>query len=330
MKSSLSSRIVELEQYLRSQPRTQKQIAEHFGVDRKTVCRAIDKLGQMATVSEEREGRNTVYFMTENDFNSAQITSVELAALVLSQEAISAGGNFSSVSSPFAEAGKSLVEKVRAKMPPRVRRNLDELSVILGTSVVPNKDYSRFGGVIEELTAAALERRTVSMRYESLSSSRNEVRLFDPYNIYLDPDGATLKTIGYDHRNARISPFSLDRIKSIKITKDTFTRPPNFDLQKFLTENCFNGIHGEPVTARLRVKGITASVFAERQFHPSQKIVSVKRSKNKRIEEIEIEMRVASGRGLERFILSWLPDIEVVAPEDLRLSIRQIVIRSSI
>ncbi len=94
MKSSLSSRIVELEQYLRSQPRTQKQIAEHFGVDRKTVCRAIDKLGQMAMVSEERQGRNTVYSISENDFNSAQITSVELAALVLSQEAISAGGNF--------------------------------------------------------------------------------------------------------------------------------------------------------------------------------------------------------------------------------------------
>lgn len=330
MKTNLSSRIVELEQYLRSKPRTQGQIAEHFAVDRKTVRRAIDKLGQFAPVSDEKEGRNTIYFIPENDFNSAQLTSIELAALILSQEAITAGGNFSSVSSPFAAAGKSLVEKVRAKMPPRVRRNLDELSAILGTSVVPNKDYSRFGGVIEELTAAALERRTVSMRYESLSSSRNEVRLFDSYNIYLDPDGATLKIIGYDHRNNRISPFSLDRIKSIKITKETFTRPPNFDLQKFLTENCFNGIHGAPVTARLKIKGITASVFAERQFHPSQKTISVKKLKNKRIEEIEIEMRVASGRGLERFILSWLPDIEVIAPIELRLTIRRIVSQASI
>lgn len=98
-------------------------------------------------------------------------------------------------------------------MPLSVRRNLDELSNILGTSVVPNKDYSKFGATIEELTTSAIERRTVSMHYDSLSSVRNEQRLFDPYNIYLDPDGATLKTIGYDHRNARLSPFSLDRIK---------------------------------------------------------------------------------------------------------------------
>jgi len=215
-------------------------------------------------------------------------------------------------------------------MPPRIRRNLDELSKIIGTAAIPNKDYSKFGGVIEELTAAALEQRIVSMRYDSLSSSRDELRLFDPYNIYLDPDGATLKTIGYDRRNNRISPFSLDRIRSVRITKENFSRPPDFDLRKFLTENCFNGIHGEPVTARLKVFGVTAGIFYERQFHPSQKTISLKKSESGRIEEIEIEMRVAAGRGLERFILSWLPDIQIIAPENLRLQIKQIISQTKV
>ena len=323
MKNSLSNQIIELQHYLLKHRRTQKQIVEHFGVDRKTVRRAIDKLGQIAPVSEERDGRNTVYFIAENDLDSSQLTPIELAALVLSQEAIAAGGNFSP-RSPFADAGKSLVEKVRSKMPPKIRRNLDELSAIIGTSVVPNKDYSEFGAIIEELTTAAIERRTTSMHYDSLSSPRNEQRLFDPYNIYLDPDGATLKTIGYDHRNRRLSPFSVDHIKSIKITKEIFTRPLDFNLREYLTERCFNGIHGEPVTVRLRAFGITAGVFAERQFHPSQKTISVKKSKQKEFAEIEIEMRVAAGRGLERFILSWLPDIQVIAPESLRLKIREV------
>ncbi len=30
-----------------------------------------------------------------------------------------------------------------------------------------------------------------------------------------------------------------------------------------------------------------------------------------------IEMRVASGRGLVRFILSWAPDVEVLSPPEL-------------
>lgn len=329
MRNNLSNRLNELEHYLVVQPRTQKEIAGHFAVDRKTVSRAIDKLTQIANISEEKKGRNTIYFITEENFNSPHFTPIELAALVLSQEAISAGGILA-YNSPFAVAGKSLIEKVQAKMPPRIKQNLTELTKIIGTAVVPNKDYSKFGGIIEELTTAAIERRTVSMRYDSLSSSRNELRFFDPYNIYLDPDGATLKTLGYDHRNIRLSPFSLDRIKSIKITGETFAKPPDFDLRKFLTENCFNGIHGSPITVQLKIKGVTAAIFHERQFHPSQRIISLKKSKNKRIEEIKIEMRVAAGRGLERFVLSWLPDIEVIAPEDLRMAIRQIVIRSSI
>ncbi len=94
MKNNLNSQIIELQHYLLNHRRTQKQIVEHFGADRKTVRRAIDKLGQFAPVSEEREGRNTVYFITETDFNSPQFTPIELAALVLSQEAILAGGNF--------------------------------------------------------------------------------------------------------------------------------------------------------------------------------------------------------------------------------------------
>lgn len=324
MSNYLSSRLNELHYYLIRQRRTQQEIAEHFAVDRKTVRRAIDKLGQLANISEEKEGRNTIYFIVEKDFDLPNLTPIELAALVLSQEVISGGGNLLSAS-PFAEAGKSLIKKVRLKMPPRIKSNLDNLSKILGTSVISNKDYSEFGATIDELTTAAIEQRTVSMRYESLSSSRDAQRLFNPYNIYLDPDGATLKAIGYDHLNARISPFSLDRIKSIKITKENFTRPLDFDLRDFLTENCFNGIHGEPITVRLKAFGVTAGIFIERQFHPSQKTISVKKSKGKKIKEVEIEMCVAAGRGLERFILSWLPDIEVVAPDSLRLKIKEII-----
>ena len=96
-------------------------------------------------------------------------------------------------------------------------------------------------------------------------------------------------------------------------------------MRRFLTENCFNGIHGEPITVRLKTFGVTAGIFAERQFHPSQKTIAVKKSKGKEIEELEIEMRVAAGRGVERFILSWLPDIQVIAPESLRLKISEII-----
>lgn len=322
---SLSNRLNELEQYLLSQPRTQKEIAEHFGVDRKTVRRAIDKLSLTLDVYEEKDGRHTIYKILKPDLKSENFTPMEIAALLLSSETIAAGGSLS-FGSPYAEAGKSLIEKVRRRLPPRIRQNLDELAMVLGTAAVPNKNYSEFGAVIEELTTAAVERRTVRMIYAGLSSRRREERFYDPFNIYLDPDGATLKTIGYDHKNRRIGPFSLDRILKIVITREKFTRPPDFNLSEHLEKNCFNGIHNPLVTARLRAYGTTARIFNERKFHPSQKTLFHRKTKS--AEEIEVEMTVAGGRGLERFILSWLPEIEVVAPEELRSDIAEIIARS--
>ena len=98
-------------------------------------------------------------------------------------------------------------------------------------------------------------------------------RKVEPYCIYFDPDGAALKLIAFDHFRQRIVPFAIDHIRSIAETDETFVRPADFNLREYLTANCFNGIHGEPVTVRLRARGVTARIFAERTFHPSQRVV---------------------------------------------------------
>jgi predicted DNA-binding transcriptional regulator YafY len=134
----------------------------------------------------------------------------------------------------------------------------------------------------------------------------------DPYVIYFDPDGATLKLLGYDH------------IRSLQITGAKFERQPNFDLREFLAANCFNGIHGEPITVKLRARRLTARIFAERTFHRSQRVLERKRRTPRILEEsITIEMRVARGRGLVRFILSWGDAVEVLHPPELRREIQQ-------
>jgi proteasome accessory factor B len=89
-------------------------------------------------------------------------------------------------------------------------------------------------------------------------------------------------------------------------------------LQKYLSANCFSGIHGEPVRVRLRASGVTARVFAERLFHESQRIVEGASCTSRRPETTTIEIQVAGGRGLLRFILSWGADVEVLAPPALR------------
>ena len=225
------------------------------------------------------------------------------------------------MTSPFAAHARTLMGKVRASLPEYARQRLDVLAHVFGSAATPVKDFMLHAATIELLTAAALEQQRVLMRYYTLAQDRTSERQFDPYAVYFDPDGATFKVLGYDHRRYHIIPFAIDHIRSIRMTDERFTRPPDFDLHKFLEENCFNGIHGEPVTVRLQAYGVTARVYAERQFHPSQRLIERTSATTERGETTTIEMRVASGRGLVRFILSWVPDIEVLSPAELRCEV---------
>lgn len=312
--------LFELELLLLERPRTQSELVAHFAVNRKTVRRAVDALSSYRAISEERRGRHVVYKCEE--FESPVITPFEIAALVLSQEAIKATGKLSP-DSPFARGAASLLKKVREKLSPFMRRKLDSLSAVVGSAGVPAKDFSAHRETIEILIHAAEDKRQTELRYRSLTSNRISRRRFDPFAVYFDPDGATLKVIGRDHRRREIIPFSIDRIEQIVLTKDFFERPADFELNRFLAENCFNGIHGAPLTVRLKAFGTTARIFAERQFHPSQKIIAEETEADGQV-ATTIEMRVAGGRGLERFVLSWLPEIEVVAPAELRRQIAKI------
>ncbi len=318
-RKNLSSQLSVVQEYIETSPRTQKEIADYFSVNRKTVCRAIDKLSLYTHLTEKKVGKNIVYRIEK--VKNPDFTQLEISTLILSQEGIISTGE-RTIGTPFSESAKSLIEKVRSKATPVLREKLDALSKIFGSSAIPSKDFSEHFSTIELLVKAAIEQSYVQITYQNLYEEIAKKRRFAPYNVYFDPDGATLKVIGFDENRQNIIPFSIDHIKKIEILKENFTRPDDFELRKHLEKYCFNGIHGEPILVRLKVSGITSRIFAEREFHPSQKII---RTRKKEVGEknLTIELFVAEGRGLERFILSWMPEIEVISPIKLREKIKE-------
>ncbi|MCP9495163.1 MAG: WYL domain-containing protein [Pyrinomonadaceae bacterium MAG19_C2-C3] len=310
-RGDLTARMVELLLLLTDGSRSQRELIKHFGVDRKTIKRAIDALSLHYQIVEEPDGREIRYrFSDDYKFVPPTLTPSELATLLLAQESIAATG-LSAFGSPFAEHARRLLMKVRISLPAPLQAKLDALASVFGSAAVAAKDFAPHAATVDRLTNAAMEQRQVRLRYHSLTDDKIKERLIDPYSVYFDPDGATLKLIAYDYLRHDIIPFSIDHIKTLHDTDTHFTRPPDFNLHHYLTERCFNGIHGEPITVRLRAHNMTARIFRERVFHPSQHVVEDTPN------TVTIEMRVARGRGLVRFILSWSPDIEVIKPEEL-------------
>jgi len=326
-RGDLTERLIRILFLLAERPHSQRELAQIFGVDRVTIRRNLTELSRHYQIEDAMEGRERIYRFSEHyEFRPPTLTPGELAVLLLAQQSIAATG-LTAFGTPFGGYSYTLLEKVRAALPRALRDKLDALATIFGTAAVPAKDFSQHTGIIDGLTNAAMSCSRVRLRYHTLHSGEKRDRLFDPYAVYFDPDGATLKVIGFDHSSHRkmIIPLSIDHIESLTETDEKFTRPTDFDLQTFLTENCFNGIHGEPLTVRLRASGITARVFAERRFHASQREIARTTDEQSNISTITIELTVARGRGLERFILSYLPEIEVIEPGELRERIEEIL-----
>jgi predicted DNA-binding transcriptional regulator YafY len=308
-RGDLTERIVRILLMLTDRPHSQRELREEFGVDGVTIRRLIRELMRHIPIYPKNDGREVIYkFEDWYQFKPPSLTSSEIAALLLAQNSIAAigSGNFGT---PFAQFSRTLLEKLRAALPPSLRDYLNTLSYIFGTSAVPVKDFTPHTETIDQLTRSAMSCRRVRMRYHALHDNKIKDYDYDPYAVYFDPDGATLKTIGLDHKDAKIKPFSIDRIRFLKETGEQFERPPKFNLHDHLIEYCFNGIHGEPMLVRLRAYEVTARIFAERRFHPSQEPIEPLTRTPDGQETITIEMRVARGRGLERFILSWMPYI---------------------
>jgi len=317
-RGKLTERQADIPYLLAERPHSLRELAHHFGVNKKTVKRSIESLMPYYPIMVNREGREVYYSFSDGyRFRQPPFTPEEVAVLLLAQEAIVATGP-AAMGSPFSAHARSMLAKARASLHPSLRERLDQLAAVYGTAAVPAKDFSRHADTINRLTTAAIERRKVRLRYYTLHADTISERTVEPYCVYFDPDGATLKLIAYDHKRSDKVPFSIDHIKRLWILNERFTRPADFNLQEFLAENCFNGIHGKPVTVKLRARGVTARIFAERTFHRSQRVVErTLRSANSE-ETITIEMRVAGGRGLMRFILSWGADVEVLEPAELR------------
>ena len=69
---------------------------------------------------------------------------------------------------------------------------------------------------------------------------------------------------------------------------------------------------GEPVKVRLLFESKLAVYITERQWHPSQEFLARQDGR------VEMHLETTGHQELVRWILSWMPDVTVLAPKSLR------------
>ena len=171
-------------------------------------------------------------------------------------------------------------------------------------------DYAAIDTEVWEATADALVRNeTMEVDYVKFNGQQGAYRL-DPYHLVAYHGDWYL--LAYHHRRASLATFALSRVRRAAATGCRFELPPDFDPAERLRDGF--GITGgeQRIRVRLRFAPKVASYIRHRVWHRGQQMI------DRRDGGVELRFETTGWKEVVRFVLSWQPDVQVLAPKALR------------
>jgi len=286
---------------------TPGEIARRTGTSRRTVYRDLDAIGQelgMPVWSEGGKwGMDSAAFLPPLRLTLSEAMAVFLSARLVTR--------FMDKHDPqLASAFTKLKEAVPAALKAQVERTIMDLA-----DRPLDGDYNRH---VEALTRAWAERRLVQFVYEPAAYGGAEPQpraaLVRPY--LLEPSLAThaLYLIGWDENRAAMRTFKVERIRDLAVLPRTFDEPLEDVVRKLRL--AWDIIADQPATeVVLRFAPAVAARVGEATWHPTQRITQDPDG------SLEWRATVAGTIEIRLWILSWGDDVEVLAPEPLRVDV---------
>lgn len=288
-----------------------RDLAEHFGVSRRTIFRDLRTLGESGVPLTYAEDGG--YEILEGYQLPPLMLSAREAATLL------VGTAFTTLqpdASLRADAD-AVAMKIRSVLPEPVREYIDQLQE--RTVLAPFNETQDRGGAADEeqglwfeLSEAIARQRKVKMTYYVASRDEETVREVDPLGLVYYSDHWNL--IGYDHLRDDIRNFRLDQIKKLRTRFDRFEPPAGFDLKEHLRERGTS-----PKNQRVTVR------FRDRAWRWARRQVPA-----------DIEQELPDGAGRTRvtfefenlsYVAKWLlrygTDAEAVEPAALRAEVAE-------
>jgi len=213
----------------------------------------------------------------------------------------------------FYESLESLLQKVKTTLPPESIKYLENVEQTLHLAIKPYKDYGRFKEILNRVTDAALNHKTIEIVYFTMSRKKETRRRVDPYRVWFFNGAFYL--IGLCHMRNEVRIFALDRIKMLHQTKETFKVPEDFNLDDFMGSS-FGVYQGPPISIKVWFHPDVAGYIKEKIWHESQKIHQQDDG------SIVFEAQVAGTDEIRFWIMTWGSKAMVLEPESLREEIR--------
>lgn len=283
---------------------TSQDLANHFGVSRRTVFRDLRTLAESGVpLTYAEEGGYEI--LEGYQLPPLMLTGREAATVLIGSEFLRLQSDLS-----LRADADQVAMKIRAVLPNNLREYIDKLQerTVIAPYLQddPSPAPTENDGQWYELSEAVANRRTIWMEYFVDSRQELTKRKIEPLGLVYYSE--TWNVIAYDHLRKAVRNFRLDRIRRMKTLMDTFTPPEGFDLQTYLSEKSLGG-SGEEITLLFR----KYTYKLARKSIPSS-ILS--------IEEMEDKVRVHFKFERLEYLAPWLlgygTDVTIEKPVRLR------------
>ncbi len=287
---------------------TSRDLAERFGVSRRTIFRDLRALGESGVPLTYAEGGG--YEILEGYQLPPLMLSARQAATLLT------GTEFMKLQ-PDASLRKDADEvalKIRSVLPKPVQDYIDRLrerTVLDPYWLHAMQATGDEEGRWYELSEAIANRRQLHMRYYVPSRDELTRRTVDPLGLVYYTDHWNL--IAYDHLRAAIRNFRLDRIEKMHVGMGRFEKPEGFVLQEYLKERAMG-----PQNERIVIR------FAEEAYRWARRGIPAQIEQERAVEGgTEVTFYFENLDYVARWALRYGTRAEIIEPEVLRQKVRE-------
>ena len=211
---------------------TSRQLAEHFGVSRRTIFRDLRALSESGVPLTYAEGGG--YEILEGyQLPPLMLSAREAATLLVGTEFMKLQSD-ASLRKDADEVGL----KIRSVLPREVQEYIDRLNE--RTVLDPYwlhaeaQEDEAHEGRWYQLSEAAARQRAVLMEYYVPSRDEVTKRKIDPLGLVYFTDHWNV--IAFDHLREDIRNFRLDRMRTLHVLTERFEPPEGFDLNTHLQQ----------------------------------------------------------------------------------------------
>ncbi len=284
------------------------RFAAELNVSRKTIQRDIDHMRDRLGLPLEydRGTHSYVYTAPVEAFPTVQMSEGDAFALFVAERALEPLRG-----TPLFDRLQATFEKLTSNLKGSVELTAEDHDAV---------SFSQFGEgrtnakAFDRLQKAQNEQKEVTFTYKKPGAARAETRRVRPYHLTHRDNLWYL--VGHDLAREDIRTFALPRMNSVTVTNKRFERPDDFDPETFFAD-ALGVVAGSGQAYDIHVLFSTqvAERIEERAWHESQK------TNRRRDGSVDLHLRLGSLVEIERWILGWGADAQVLAPPELRQKI---------